>query len=403
MDARPKSLAASLYRKAAALIAHSLGSSPGVESVLVFRSVATGEVTFGRSDIDLMVVLRQEDAGDGAKVAALYRKVRRLHRLNPAMGHVVVCDPSGIERLARLETYWNSTEQRSAMVLHGAPTRLPAPAVEPDHAVGYLGPLLEVFLSTVIQLRLRRHIRKTALDAWNIWATASGLIPEPYLKRGEIEGHMRAIDGSVSADRFEDPQAATDYVFQLAERMHAARRPALRKLAGPVIFESLTPPQALRRTLVVLPGPGSPLPPEAFRRGALLWTPESLDLYLRYTNAFFFWILPRQLLDLGIEQPTAAEFRFSCLRYGNSRILRHPGFTIPFSHTGTAIVANVRHAAEWLVRGDVPPPPPQGDAERIVAEAPSSLDYYRNVYPRVYAESARLREELAGASRSRDA
>jgi predicted nucleotidyltransferase len=62
MSALSQELATAFYRQAARLSARMLASSPIVESVLVHRSVATGEVFFGRSDIDMLMVVNEEKA-----------------------------------------------------------------------------------------------------------------------------------------------------------------------------------------------------------------------------------------------------------------------------------------------------------------------------------------------------
>jgi len=88
-----------IYRPAAAFTARLLATSHAVESVLVHRSVATGEVSFGRSDIDLLLVIRPEAAYDGEMLASLYHQVRQLQRVNPAMNHIDLYARDGIQRL----------------------------------------------------------------------------------------------------------------------------------------------------------------------------------------------------------------------------------------------------------------------------------------------------------------
>ena len=51
------------YRAAATLIARYLARHEFVEGVYLHRSVATGEVSFGQSDIDLLLVLNSPEQG----------------------------------------------------------------------------------------------------------------------------------------------------------------------------------------------------------------------------------------------------------------------------------------------------------------------------------------------------
>ncbi len=404
MRAVPQALATAVYRLVASASARMLASSPMVESVLVHRSVATGEVSFGRSDIDLLAVIPQADSGDGEKLASLYQKVRRLRRFNPALNHIELHDPGGFRSCAETDTYWGSIERRSAMLLCGRPVVIPPLPVDPDHAVGNFGLWIEWFFSIAVQQRNRRDLRKTVLEIWNTYASASGLIPEPYLKRSEAETHLRTLEKDISVDRLaEQPDRATGYVFELAQRLHHRLLPPLGSLSGPVVFETVLPPRLRRRTFVVLPGPGSPLPPEAFVERAFLCTPEALDLFLHYTSAFLWWTLPPPLLDLGMKPPSIGEFLRSCRYYAQSRFLRHTGFLHQVPSIPLATAACIRHALDWLSRGQVPPPLPQQQIQEIAAAPPSCLDYYRTTYSRLCRKSQQLRQSLFTPSGAADA
>ena len=83
-----------------------------VRSVGARRSVGTGEIYFGRSDIDLELVL-QPDCCDGKRLSSLYRVHRLLDALNPALGHVWVMAPGDVELLSRWDTVWASMEEQS--------------------------------------------------------------------------------------------------------------------------------------------------------------------------------------------------------------------------------------------------------------------------------------------------
>jgi len=122
MRAAPQALATAVYRLVASASARMLASSPMVESVLVRRSVATGEVSFGRSDIDLLMVTAQAVSEDGEKLASLYEKVRRLRRFNPALNHIEPHDAPGFQSCAETDTYWGSIlHQRLFLVGAAAP------------------------------------------------------------------------------------------------------------------------------------------------------------------------------------------------------------------------------------------------------------------------------------------
>lgn len=391
----PQALATAIYRQVASVTARILAVSPIVESVLAHRSVATGEVSFGRSDIDLQIVVARADSEDGEKLASLYERVLLLRRFNPAVSHIAVHDPEGFRICAAMDTYWASMERRGALLLAGKPISVPPLPVERDHALGALGFWVEWFFSIAVQQRNRRNLRKMALEIWNTYATASGLIPEPFLRRSEAETHLRTTEKGIALDRLVgEPRCAAGFVFDLAERLHRRLLPALRSLSTPLVLEMETLPHWRRRTLVVLPKPGCPLPQEAFLERTFLCTPEALDLYMHYSNAFLCWTLPPQLLDIGMNPPRVDEFLRSCRYYAQSRFLRHPGFLDPLPSMPPAIMASLRHAVDWLSRGEVPPPLPRQQIQEIVARELSCPDYYRTVYPRLCQESQQIRHRL---------
>jgi hypothetical protein len=69
--------AAASYRLVAKVFAAMLATSSVVQSVVLHRSGGSGEVVFARSDVDLLVILNEHQAEDGAKVASFYRTVER--------------------------------------------------------------------------------------------------------------------------------------------------------------------------------------------------------------------------------------------------------------------------------------------------------------------------------------
>jgi hypothetical protein len=237
-------------------------------------------------------------------------------------------------------------------------------------------------------------LRKTSLESWNAYATAEGLIPEPYLLRSEMEDHLRSTEGNVLTQRLEEPACAARFVFELADRLHCSRLPALRSLPAPLIFEATLPPLWIRRLFVVLPRADFPLPAEAFAPRAFPCTPQVLHLFLHHKNAFFYWVLPPELMDLGMKPPSVPGFLRDCRYYGHNRFLCHPGFSDTRPPPPAARIACLRHALEWLARRQLPPALPPEKLRETHSGVTSFTDYYRTVYGRLRRQSQRLQESL---------
>ncbi|HSW48951.1 MAG TPA: hypothetical protein VLH09_02200 [Bryobacteraceae bacterium] len=397
MRVLPQGLAAAVYRQAAKFSARVLVRSPVVESVLLHRSAATGEVDFARSDIDLLLVIGEQAAGDGEALASLLRLVNRARFMNPALSHIDVFEPSALTGFAAADTFWASTERRTVLPLAGKPVEIPAGPVHPDHALSRFLLWVEWYFAIAVQQGNRRNLRKTALESWNAYAVADRLISEPGLRRSEMAGQARRFESGLETERLAEPSYAARFVFGLADRLHRSRLKPLRRLSRPLIFEAVTAPLCLRRLFVVVPGPDSPLPPEAFLPGAFPCTPEYLDLFAHPKNPFLHWIFPPLLTDLGIAPPAAKEFLLACRFYGHTRFLFMPGFANPGPSTQAARMALVRHAADWALRNEAPPPVQREKIGALMASGLRTAEaYYRNEYGPLRAETRRLQESLRG-------
>ncbi|HSW50054.1 MAG TPA: hypothetical protein VLH09_07765 [Bryobacteraceae bacterium] len=378
------------YRAAATLSARFLHVPPVAESIYAHRSVATGEISFGRSDIDLLMIVRQPrgDAADGPELASLYGRLCWLRRFNPALSHVEVHDPAGIRRWLELDTYRSSQERRSAMLLRGKPVCFPDVAVRREDAVRRLCVWTEGFFSTAVRERNRRNLRKTALEIWCAFATAMGRIPQPCLTRPEIAARWAESEDAPLLDPLlRDPSTAPSVVFRLAKRLHGSLLPPLRPVSQPLVAQLLMPPRYRQRILVVVPEENSSLPREAFQPGSCLCTPELLDLYLHYMNPFLVWSCPQQLTGLGVQPPSVAEFVRGCLFYGHNHTLRNPGFMYRHTWPPAVFIEVVRHALPYLHAGEIPPPLDPRRVAGWIAGSPSPCEYYRSVFPHVYRES----------------
>jgi hypothetical protein len=314
------------------------------------------------------------------------------------LNQIDVFDPTSLVSYLRTDSFVASVERRTLRLLRGKPVGIPAAPVQPDHAVSRFAFWVEWLFSMAVRARNRRNLRKIALEIWNTYALADGFVPEPCLSRSEMEAGALQTESGFVATHLEEAAHAARFVFGLAERLHRSRLPTLRKLEQPFIFDATMPPLRLPRRFVVLPRSNAPLPPEAFQENAFPCTLELLDLYLHYKNAFFNWILPRELADLGIRPPSVAGFLRSCLSYGHNRFLFVPGFADRGVSQHAVRLAQLRHAVEWAARGELPPPLPQQEIDELTIAPPPILEYYRDLYEPLRRESRQIEDSVLAVS-----
>jgi hypothetical protein len=350
-DLRQGPLAKGIYLAATYGSAWILALSGKLQTILAHRSVGTGEIYFGRSDIDLALVLAPDM--EGKDLERLYQFCRLLRALNPASGHINVHHPGGIEACAALDTMWASMERQSFRHLWGEPLSLEVSAVKPIDALRQFLVWIDVFFPAAVQRRDARNCLKHALECWNFYAVAQGLLPQPFATRRQMREHLEACQ-SLPAD-LDTPSGTARFILGLANMLHQTRMSALPKLREPLIFEATAAPHGFKRTYVILPTPEAPLPKEAFFPGSFLATPELLDLYLQFKNGFFSWLTPP---ELKLKPPTVCGFLRDLRHYCNPYFLHFPGFT----ETNTTSIdprakfTYLSHAFDWLCRDKLPPP-----------------------------------------------
>ena len=396
-------LALHIYRMAARIAAFALCRHEIVKGVYAGRGVGRGEISFGRSDIDLCIIVRNPDPDscDGPLLSSLYRRVCGLRRINPALSHMMVHDPRGLDRWMRTDTYFGSQERRSMILLAGKPTPMPLLPVKRQDAVRFVAFWPDQFFPIAIQQHNRRNLHKTTLEIWKSWAVARGIADEPYLTLRETERKARACpDGAGLASTTQSPQRATEYVMKLAAALHEELLPPLRKLRETMIIRMLLPPKSRKRVLVVLPQPGASLPAEAFEAQSFIAIPELLHLYIHYLNPFLDWTLPSEIKRLGFTTPDPVQFVRACQYHGQDNTLRMPGFVGGReSWLPGACIAFTQHSLPYLQNGEVPPPMKEEDVRAVLGYQPAISEYYERDFSRLYRcsmEQLKILDQLAG-------
>jgi predicted nucleotidyltransferase len=373
------------YRLLARGAASVLASSDIVRSVYARRSVAAGEVCFGRSDIDLGIVIREAEPPwrDNEQLLALARLYRRLKMAIPIVGECTVHDPESLRPWSRIDSYRASIDRRGGLLLHGQPLEIPVTAVPERECARRLIFWIEKFLPPVIRKRSKRNLRKIALEMWNAWACASGLVSEPFLTRREAAVSMEASGTRLPAD-------SLARCFHIAAGMHRRVLPPIDHPRSTLVYRMLLPPALRQRVLIVLTHQACDLPAEAFDPDSLICTPEALDLYVQYVNPFAFSHLPGPVRDLGVHAPSRTDFADCCRRYTDRMMLRAPVFMRVDTVEPAQRAYTARFGLDCLRAGKVPgkPVPPPA------MERPSLSDYYRKSYPQLCAEMAAVWRDL---------
>ena len=380
----------SSYRLAARMTAIPLQRHPIVESVYVARGVARGEVSFGRSDIDLRVIVRTPDPEslDGPELLSLYRRMCILRRINPAFNHMMVFDPQGLNRSSRLDTYHNSLERRSGILLSGKDNPIPYNPVRRKDAIRWFAYYMDRFFPVAVHQRNGRNLRKFSTEIWKAWAVARGMTPEPYLTMKESKIGARTDPAGVGLlGKVHDPEFAVKYIMNLAVILHDALFPKLQSLLKPIIFRMPLPPRSVHRVFVILPQQISSLPAEVFDGQSFIATPELFHLYIHFVNPFINWSFPEELKNVGFLPPEPREFVRACLFYGQDNMLRFPGFVRPDTWTPGMTVAINRYCIPYLLNGEIPPPIPEGAVQKELNHRPTISEYYLRDFARLYHEA----------------
>jgi len=316
-----------------------------VEGVLAHRSTATGEIQFARSDIDLIVRLH-DDRVTPARMLSLIRLFHTIKYANIALGEVEThLEQEWLDWFA-VDSYRGSMERRSALRMYGPEQPRPHHAVRQSHAIRRFVLWFHDHAFVAWNAKNKRNLRKIALEMWNAYAVAIGLMDEPLLTRPEMEREcLKHEDPNWVGELGTSPDRAVQFMLELAQRLHAAVAPALGPRPEVEEVSVAQPPYLKPAQWVSVSGPKAAIPelPERARHTS----PELFDLFFRYVQPFYYSLMPERLLELGLAPPTTAQQADSLRFHYHGQVLRYPGLMSPFA--GSAVVA-ARFAAEAIPR-----------------------------------------------------
>jgi hypothetical protein len=384
---QPATLATRVYLQIAHATAAILGTHELVESVLLRRSVAAGEVSFGRSDIDLALVIGEE-AADSRALISLLRRFRALRTIFPRLGECQVYDHLDLRTWWWTDTYRGSIDRRAARLLRGRPLSVPAIPVQRTHAANRGAFWLDDYLPVAFHKRNLRNLRKFAVEIWNAYATAKGIIDEPLIRRSEAARLWREhSEGQATALMSDDPRRLLALSFEVLKQFHALLLPPCPPMREATVLRVRWPPAYHQRLVIIVPDHESELPAEATAAGALLFTPEALQMYLEFVNPFAQWEIPP---ETGIGRVSPEAWLRACRDQGASWRTRSPGFSGRHTAKTAGRIIVAREALKFLRDGQTPPAIGDEAIARILAAPQAVARYYREAYPWLRDECGKL-------------
>lgn len=368
------------------------GAAPG--TWVARRSLATREIEFGRSDIDLGLVLGPgQDKPEN--LCRLHRRFTTIRRFNPVLGGCLQLYRSeDFEDLWQWDTVFASLESRSLAHLCGPalPILGPAKCLVTDGRRRFLL-WFEAFFTLLLQRRRPRELEKVALELWNYLALAQGHLETPLLRRSQMRRALTSMEGPQVVEALRKPDGTRVFGLRLAERLHHDLHAPLERLAQPLVFRAAIPPFAIERLVVLIPGPEVEPPPEYESPGALLATPELLNLFVHHRNSFSYLVLPQEVRDLGIEPPGRTARVQDLAYFSVHHFLFHPGFSPVCPHPEARLWV-LEQELKTLQDGSSQPNFSGPEFERKAEWRVSVEEYYRTQYEAFGERGERIRREL---------
>jgi len=367
-----------LYRAAARFVAPIL-RLPGVRTVYIRRSVASGEAEFPWSDLDLGLVIEELT---GREMNVLRRRFLTAGWAFPRLGECQVVSAGELTDLASSDPYRASLDRRFGVTVAGDPPAIPEVSITPRAAARRLVYWFESYLPAAVRRGNLRNQRKFVMEMWNALGVIEGKWAEPLATRRETAARATS-DGLIESVETEGaPFAICCRIAARAQNRLFFPAPVIRET---VILDGLSP-------LVVLPGESTPWPASGRLHAATVTTPAVLQLMLE-TQSTFLWLAHGPALrKLGFSAPSRQAWTEACRRHAGGERLRNPGFVERTPNLHPTILNQVGRVLDALECGELPEGP-------VSAPPPATFSsvaaYYRDGFDALSETAARLRQRCA--------
>lgn len=342
------------YRAIARLVARSIGSHDAVLGIYTRRSVAAGDVVFGRSDIDLhaLVAPLGSPEDEGAVLLELARRYVRLKRLVPCLGHFDVSMRDDLDRWYGEQPFqWY--RDRAWLRLYGE--EYVRPRLELDASARRRALWWYFWAVQLLPASFRAGNARTCfnlvLDMFDAYRLATEPVSEPLARPEVAELWFRS--GPRSAERIAILRAhrrgfrghrgeSLEPLYRESFALHEALHDHVRPDALPVRtgrLRSRVPPMFAERTYLLVDPDDRPGIAEALGRlrgdpSACVITPAGIELSLLLRNPWEQAPLVAANPDLALAQPPAAAFRAAVEAIRYPEFPRHFGFAGDRRHVG---------------------------------------------------------------------
>lgn len=376
------------YLAAARGLARAIARHSIVRSITLRRSIAAGEARFGRSDIDLGIVLHSAGVtpAETRQLCALNRTVRRLRLVCPWLGQCEAIASNELPEWAELESFKVGLDLDNALLLYGAPVEFPRYPVTPEQAAYRTAFWFENYLPRALRTGHRTNLWKFTLEMWTTCNLGLGRRITPHLRRSDTLAEWRLHEPLSDLPTPDWPASRLWLrMMALTAELHSSLLDPLRAPAQPLSHSLSLPPSFARRTLLV--GTAEQLASRITRFPAdtLPLTPEALGLYLEYLNPALYELLPPGVRTLGFPRPSRGAWQAVLRRWSCPTLARKPGFGSRDFGTAPRHVLYAHRVAAATAIGDAPA---MIRLEELgpAAQSPQAFGhYFINHYPAVLA------------------
>lgn len=335
-----------IYRFFAKIAARRLSRFDAVLGIYGKRSLASGEIFFGKSDIDLTILIADfdQEKEEAIFLRHLCDTYLRTKKVLPMVGECNIYNDFDIRAWYRLHTYESFTD-RNWIRLYGKDIN-PFPMTTNKEDIIYK------FLWWIFKFLFKVYRKKTLKGCFNVlmelangYYTYIGVFDEPKLKKEHV------LDYLVTADPSSEELRMIQHAFYSGFRGKAYRhlnrwiyRQCLslcdrlyeqvpKKLEGEVqcsqIF-SHTPPAFLPTKYIIASSPTEEEIEDGLEametdQQAVLVTDKLLNLCLYYFNPWEYYPMTRTNSPFGLSEPPAEAMRGYILKQVNKDLPRYVG------------------------------------------------------------------------------